>query len=696
MRVLFINYSHLETNSGIHVFNLANHLTRLGVECSVCIPELSHGTKEIGTTLFDVVSFDDLRCKNKRWKVDIVHAWTPREVVRLMTEELVEIYKCPYVVHLEDNEEYLLEATFGKSFAELNHLSLKNLDLIIPKHLSHPIRYREFLNKAYGISLIIDNLRDFCPPNLPIEVIWPGYEDEITWALPSDTMLRQQLGIGVDEFVVVYTGNAHSANRQEISSLYLAIGLLNRRGIRTRIVRTGIDHVELLNDSLKELLKGYSINLGHVDRNKLPAILALADVLVQPGKSDQFNNYRFPSKLPEYLATGKPVLLPATNIGRYLKDGFECLLLQEGNALEIAQKLEMLFQDSDLRIKIGAAGRHFAEQKLRWKHSAVKLQAFYQSILTSQNEEHINQVVSLIATNFEDKMNLPQGKNFVSGELDNSTPLDLKKSSNATKNGKRIHSQLRKTLSILDYATVRDFCDSADHFPQIMRFDGDLKDVQRPWMTKSILRILPQGANLLEIGGGEPLVASNLEKLGYNVTIVDPYDGSGNGPQTYAQYLKVYPHVKLVKTYFDKDTPLTEKTFDCIFSISVLEHVPHIKLADIFIGISKFLKPSGFSIHCTDLVIAGQMADWHDEGAREIILLQNMMQNPSLDENQMRHQITAMFEKYYQNIATDLDTYYHSAQGHNLWRGGRPYEEYPYRKIVSMQTCAIKSQINPC
>jgi glycosyltransferase involved in cell wall biosynthesis/ubiquinone/menaquinone biosynthesis C-methylase UbiE len=913
MKVLFVNYNHLDTNNGIHVFNLANHLTHFGVECTVCMPDQNDAAKKIGSALFDIVDFDQARRNNQNRGVDIIHAWTPREAVRLMTEELAKIYNCPYVVHLEDNEESILEATFRRSFAELSRLSCQSLDTIIPPHLSHPLRYKEFLDKACGISVIIDTLQEFCPPALPSEVIWPGYDDNIDWAPPFDAKLQQRLGIGTNEFVVVYTGNVHLSNQQEVSSLYLAIGLLNRRGIRTKIVRTGVDHVQLLNKSLEKDLKEFCINLGHVDRSELPATLSLADILVQPGKADQFNNYRFPSKLPEYFATGKPVLLPAANIGRYLKDGDECILLQQGHALEIAQKLEILFHDNEMRKKTGAAGQHFAEQNLRWDQSAAKLQAFYQRLLASNKLEiamtpeeteygtnkliidemippedriiigggdfrtvgegfkkhfielgelkrdakvldvgcgigrmavpltqylsrqgeywgfdivkdgidwcaekitphfpnfhfHLSDVhnkqynpngkykaidykfpyqdsffdfvfltsvfTHMLPKDLENYLSeivrvlKPGGKCFVTYFLLNSESMVLIKqgatsqkflyevgdcltvdkgnpeyalaypeisiknlyqkygleinvpiqygnwcyrkeflsyqdivvatlstTTNIITKGEtaNIQAQSKKSIPILDYATVKDYCDSADHFSQVMRFDGDLKDVQRPWMVKSILGMLPLGAKLLEIGGGEPLVANALQKLGYAVTIVDPYDGSGNGPQTYAQYRRDYPHIRIIKHYFGNDTPsLSEKAFDCIFSISVLEHVPHTKLQDVFKGVSQFLKPGGCSIHCTDLVIAGHMADWHDQGAREMLFQQIKLQNPDLDEDQARQQVNETFKEYYQKMANDLETYYHSAQGHNVWRGKKSYDEFPFRKIVSMQTCVIK------
>ena len=63
-------------------------------------------------------------------------------------------------------------------------------------------------------------------------------------------------------------------------------------------------------------------------------------MLVQPGRPDAFNDYRFPSKLPEFLASGRPVMLPRTNIGLHLEDGVEALLLGHGDADEIADKVD--------------------------------------------------------------------------------------------------------------------------------------------------------------------------------------------------------------------------------------------------------------------------------------------------------------------------------------------------------------------
>jgi glycosyltransferase involved in cell wall biosynthesis len=381
MRVLFVNYNHLDANSGIYIFNLANELARLGCECSVCVPDGKHAVAALGKPLFESFDFGEARLR-KQPAFDLIHAWTPREKVRSMTEELTQIYPCPYVVHLEDNEEAVLEAFLQRPVAHLLRLPSSDLDRLIPGHLSHPLRYKEFLKHSAGVSVIVERLLEFCPEHLPSEVIWAGYEAALQWNISTDAGLRTRLGLSEHDRVVVYTGNVHPANRQEVFSLYLAVGLLNRYGIRTMLVRTGQDYVPLFDETLS-LLRAHCIELGRVRRQDLPSVLALADALVQPGQPDAFNSYRFPSKLPEFLASGKPVVLPAVNIGAFLKDGEECLLLQHGNALEIAQKLEYLFRNKEVRDRIGSGGRQFAEKNLQWNKIATKVQGFYERILTS-------------------------------------------------------------------------------------------------------------------------------------------------------------------------------------------------------------------------------------------------------------------------------------------------------------------------
>jgi len=234
----------------------------------------------------------------------------------------------------------------------------------------------------------------------------------------------------------------------------------------------------------------------------------------------------------------------------------------------------------------------------------------------------------------------------------------------------------------LAYGTVRDFCDSRDHLPFLSAIQGDLKDLQRPWTTKAILGLLPPGSRLLEIGAGEPVVAQILCELGYAVTVVDPYDGSGRGPTAVAYYREHYPPVQIVQDVFsDKLADIEPNSYDCIYSISVLEHVHEPGLGSLFSGIRRFLKPGGRSLHSIDQVLAGQDAEFHRQHLIEILSYQ-----AELSEQPARC-LLREYADIMERLHRDVEVYYLSAEGHNLWRGATPYDEFPFRKVVSVNSC---------
>lgn len=234
----------------------------------------------------------------------------------------------------------------------------------------------------------------------------------------------------------------------------------------------------------------------------------------------------------------------------------------------------------------------------------------------------------------------------------------------------------------LAYGTVRDFCDSRDHLKFLSAIQSDLKDLQRPWTTKAILGLLPTGSRLLEIGAGEPVVAQLLCELGYVVTVVDPYDGSGRGPTAVAYYRDRYPSVRIVQDVFsDTLSGIEPASYDCIYSISVLEHVHEPGLGMLFSGIRRFLKPGGRSLHCIDQVLAGKDADFHRQQLIDILSYQ-----AQLSEQPARY-LLREYADTMDRLLHDNEVYYLSAEGHNLWRGATPYDEFPFRKVVSINSC---------
>ncbi|HET8813321.1 MAG TPA: methyltransferase domain-containing protein [Solirubrobacterales bacterium] len=225
-------------------------------------------------------------------------------------------------------------------------------------------------------------------------------------------------------------------------------------------------------------------------------------------------------------------------------------------------------------------------------------------------------------------------------------------------------------LSPASYGTVKDFADSVDNMPGLAGANFDMKDLQRCWMLKAILGNVPAGGRLLEIGAGEPLVAGALSRAGYDVTVVDAYDGSGNGPKEFETFRGAYPDLTFIREHFPPRTALDDD-FAAIYSISVLEHVP-LEAIDAVMERSRELlaKQQGVQIHAVDHVLAGWGAEEHLEKLRRIAAGMGVT-DAQLDD--------ALAE-----LQDDPETYFVSAESHNRWRGEIPYDQYPMRRIVSV------------
>jgi glycosyltransferase involved in cell wall biosynthesis len=98
---------------------------------------------------------------------------------------------------------------------------------------------------------------------------------------------------------------------------------------------------------------------------------------VQPGGPGPFNDYRFPSKLPDYLASGRPVVLPHTNIGLHLAHRADAFLLERGDHAEIHEAVLELAADRELRDCIGQSGQQFATRELTWARAADAVEQAY-------------------------------------------------------------------------------------------------------------------------------------------------------------------------------------------------------------------------------------------------------------------------------------------------------------------------------
>ena len=228
------------------------------------------------------------------------------------------------------------------------------------------------------------------PDGLPALVLEPGVDLEAL-AAPLAPHRRASLLKAVvapaGAKVIVYPGNIHRANAGEMAELYRAMKRLKDAGRGVVLIKTGKDDVRMADLVGFEPSEAGIIDVGLVERPFLVDLIKCADLFVQPGAPGPFNDYRLPSKLPEFMAVGRPIILPRTNVGLRLKDGVEALVMDTGSADEIAAAVGRLLDDPALGAKLGRNAQAFACKTYVWSRQGEKLLGFLRGLKAQRESD---------------------------------------------------------------------------------------------------------------------------------------------------------------------------------------------------------------------------------------------------------------------------------------------------------------------
>lgn len=385
MNILFISYHNFYSNSTIHIKNFAEALNANGQKCHILVPSNAKESfrKHIGVKYGDFTysNFSQLHELDLD-NFDLVHCWTTRNIVRSILKKIIHLKPTiKYVVHLEDNEELITQNAYDCYDATSLKEVLKKIEKVAD-HLTDPRDYTDFLRKANAVTVIVPELKEFVPSNTPVYILKPIL-DPIFFNSYSEielSELREFHGITKETFILTYVGNVHKSNWREVRSLYLAIALAERNGLPVKLIRTGSDYIDFLG-IFQRLFLNTVLNLGNILYHKIPKYLALSNLLVQPGRNDKFNRYRLPSKIPEFLASGRPVVIPSCNIANEMIHMHNTIKLNTGDGHEIYKIIKTIYNSAENYQSIGLHGRVFAEEKFSANYISNGLLRFYEIVV---------------------------------------------------------------------------------------------------------------------------------------------------------------------------------------------------------------------------------------------------------------------------------------------------------------------------
>lgn len=136
-------------------------------------------------------------------------------------------------------------------------------------------------------------------------------------------------------------------------------------------------------DQIKRLgLESRVIWKGPYEREKVPAILSNADLLVLPRPSSKQASGGFPTKLGEYLATGKPVC--ATTVGEipdYLEDNKTVYFAQPDSVKSFSEALDRALRNKEKSFQVGIGGKGVAQQHFSKEVQSARLFKYFKNLV---------------------------------------------------------------------------------------------------------------------------------------------------------------------------------------------------------------------------------------------------------------------------------------------------------------------------
>jgi glycosyltransferase involved in cell wall biosynthesis len=202
--------------------------------------------------------------------------------------------------------------------------------------------------------------------------------DQVKLVIPEPELKRGR------RYLLAYVGVMAVQDGVEYT-LYAMHELVHKRGRQdvSLVLMGDGDHVPELRALTHELQLDEYVNFtGWIESKDIMRYLTVADVGLSPDPQNGLNEFCTMIKTLEYMAMGKPVVafdLTETHFSEQ-----DAALYATPNVVEdFASKIEVLLDDEELRLKLGAIGRKRIEEELSWDHTKQNLLLAYEMLFPS-------------------------------------------------------------------------------------------------------------------------------------------------------------------------------------------------------------------------------------------------------------------------------------------------------------------------
>ena len=207
----------------------------------------------------------------------------------------------------------------------------------------------------------------------------PGANADVIRPLPKREM-RWLQGLPEDAHVVAFIGFAD----YDLDFLTRAVVEILGRDPTAHLVTAGAD-LSVLPEAVERAgLQARLHMLGFIPYSSLERVLACADAFLLPFTSRPVNLGRFPNKLGDYLAAGRPIVThPTGDMEAWIGSTGAGILASE-DPVEFADEVIRLMNDPRRCLKMGRQARRLAEGELSWSTLAARVEGFYYRLIEAK------------------------------------------------------------------------------------------------------------------------------------------------------------------------------------------------------------------------------------------------------------------------------------------------------------------------
>jgi glycosyltransferase involved in cell wall biosynthesis len=380
MRICFTNFSDLDEPTTLNAFHLAEELAERGHEVTMLLPRTGQhrfieGSQKVRLEYFPAIGF-------------------PREV-KILSQSLVQSVRAiSQQFEIIQAFKPLPQSAIPAIVAGWLRGRIKVLywddyeafgQLLNPK--SNPLyayliglMERKLVERFDGVLCVSPFLASLASQISRRVLLIPNGFDPRVFSKANGGKIRKRFGIRGN--LIVYTGGLKPW--ADIDLLIKAMPHVIEKVPNTSllIVGEGEARQELLNLTMRLNLQKKVIFAGGVLHTDVPHYLAAADVLALPLRNNIFNKARFPNRIAEYMASGKPIVTNKVGIAAELfRDGYNSVVVDSEDPREFAEGIRKVLRERKRARRLGVRAKEYAWKNLTWGKIVEKVERFYLELL---------------------------------------------------------------------------------------------------------------------------------------------------------------------------------------------------------------------------------------------------------------------------------------------------------------------------